>query len=139
MPTKEQQEGGVFDPRIAGFKGIDGHRVASDSSHLLLARQMVFRTLLNPVDYDGRYWREIKSSYKTNELGFFITLAFFLSLGWSFAKYRRNAILEQKKRFVYQQYKKKKFIEESLRLRTREELVNPDPVEKLEYREYFRK
>lgn len=45
--------------------------------------------------------------------------------------------MEQKKRFVYQQYKRRKFLEESLRLRTREEILQG--VEKLEYREYFRK
>ena len=131
MPTKEQE--GMFDPRVANFKGLQ----SSGYSALALAPGFAFRTMFNPVDYDGRYWREIKNSYKTNELGFFITMAFFLCLGWSFAKYRRNAILEQKKRFVYQQYKRRKFLEESLRLKTREELVQG--VEKLEYREYFRK
>ena len=53
----------------------------------------VFRGLLNPVDYDGRHLREIKKAYKTNEIGFFITVAFFLCLSWSFLTYRRSSIL----------------------------------------------
>ena len=55
---------------------------------------ILFRNLFNPVDYDGRIWQGIKDSYKTNELGFFITAAFFACLSWSFLKYRRNSILE---------------------------------------------
>ena len=98
----------------------------------------LFRQLFNPVDYDGRILRELKNSYKTNELGFFITFAFFASLFWSFARYRRNAILEQKKRFVYQQYRKKKFIEESLRIKTREQLISGEEIGKLEYKDYFK-
>lgn len=61
----------------------------------------MFRSVFNPVDYDGRIINNIKNAYKTNELGFFITVAFFACLSWSFLRYRRNAILEQKKRFVY--------------------------------------
>ncbi len=105
-----------------------------------MTRSYIFRMLFNPVDYDGSIWREIKNSYKTNELGFFITLAFFGCLGWSIIRYRRNALLEQKKRFVYQQYKKKKFIEEALRLRTREQIIEGDTagLDRLEYKDYFK-
>ena len=103
-----------------------------------MSKSLIFRQLFNPIDYDGQVWRELKNSYKTNELGFFIAFSFVLALGWSFVKYRRYSILEQKKRFVYQQYKKKKFIEESLRLKTREELIT-DSTPQLGYKEYFRK
>ena len=59
-----------------------------------MSKSYLFRMLLNPVDYDGRVYRELVNSYKTNELGFFIARSFFVCLFWSFARYRRNAILE---------------------------------------------
>ncbi len=141
MPDSEKK--GLIEPRIADFRGLNGELVAKQTNGIQnfsyqLSKNYLFRTLFNPVDYDGRTWRDIKASYKTNELGFFIGFAFFICLGWSFAKYRRYSILEQKKRFVYQQYKKKKFIEESLRLKTREELISAEQP-RLEYREYFKK
>ncbi|CDW89081.1 UNKNOWN [Stylonychia lemnae] len=99
---------------------------------------IMFRTCFNPIDFDGRILRDLKNSYKTNEIGFFITALFFGTLGWSIITYRRNQILLLKKRFVFQQYKKQKFIEESLRLRTREELIE-DKVPRIEYKDYFKK
>lgn len=73
---------------IKNFKSNNLKEIGSNGFDIM------FRTLLNPVDYDGSLWRNIKDSYKTNELGFFITLSFFVCLSWSFLKYRRNAILE---------------------------------------------
>ena len=58
------------------------------------ASVLLFRSLFNPVDFDGSVLQEIKNSYRTNEIGFFITLSFFAALSWSFIVYRRNAILE---------------------------------------------
>eukprot|EP00347_Sterkiella_histriomuscorum_P011873 403370773 len=98
---------------------------------------LLYRNLLNPIDFDGSVWQEVKNSYKTNEIGFFISVLFFVSLSWSFVSYRRNSILEQKKRFVYQQYKKQKFIEESLRIKSREELIE-EKIQKIEYKQYFK-
>jgi len=63
-------------------------------------------------------------SYKTNELGFFISLCFVGIAGWSVFVYRRNSILEQRKRFLYQNYKRHKFLEDSLRLKSKSEIVN---------------
>ena len=83
-----------------------------------------YRTFLNPVDYDGRFMREIKNSYNTNEIGFFITVSFFAALGWSFLVYRRSTILGQRKRFLYQQYKRHKFLEDTLHLKSKQEIIH---------------
>ena len=56
-------------------------------------RTIIFRSVFNPVDYDGRMIREIKDSYRTNELGFFIVVAFIGALSHSFASYRRLSLL----------------------------------------------
>ena len=53
----------------------------------------LYRTVLCPVDFDGRIIKDLKDAYKTNELGFFIAASFFGALSWSFLKYRRNSIL----------------------------------------------
>lgn len=80
--------------------------------------------MLNPVDYDGSTRRDLEESYKTNELGFFITLCFFGTLAWSVVTYRRNSLLVQKKRFAFQRYQRQKFLEDSLRLKSRESIIN---------------
>ena len=87
-------------------------------------KNLSFRMFFNPVDYDGCLWREVKNSYKTNEVGFFITLGFFVCLSWSFVTYRRSAILEQRKRFVYQRYRRNKFLEDNLKLKSRHEIIH---------------
>ncbi len=97
MPDSESK--GMVSPRISNFRGLDNQLVAKQtngpaSMSYQMSKSFIFRQLFNPIDYDGQVWREIKNSYKTNELGFFISLAFFLSLGWSFLKYRRYSILE---------------------------------------------
>jgi hypothetical protein len=93
-------------------------------NQLLKARQLLFRLIFNPVDYDGSFFVEIKNAYNTNEIGFFITLGFFATLSWSFMYYRRNSILEQKKRFMYQQYKRQRFLEDNLKLKSKQEIIN---------------
>ena len=62
---------------------------------------LLFRTGFNPIDYDGSAWQEVKNNYRTNEIGFFITLTFFGVLGWSLLEYRKNKLLYLKKRFVF--------------------------------------
>ena len=61
----------------------------------------IFKTIFNPLDYDGSFFKEIKSAYQTNELGFAMGMTFFFALAWQFMNYRRNSLLESKKRFVY--------------------------------------
>ncbi len=73
----------------------------TEMSRFQTARALIYRSLFNPIDYDGSFLRELKDSYKTNEIGFFITVSFFATLSWSFIVYRRNSILETKKRFIY--------------------------------------
>ena len=76
------------------FLSLDGRNLAAQvQSPRLKGSISVYRTFLNPVDYDGRFWREIKNSYNTNEIGFFITLSFFAALSWSFLVHRRSVVL----------------------------------------------
>lgn len=63
-------------------------------SGFALPANLLYRSILNPVDWDGSFLVEIKNTYKTNEIGFFIGLSFMLTLSWSFMTYRRNSILE---------------------------------------------
>ena len=85
---------------------------------------VAFRSIFNPVDYNGQFFQEVKDGYKTNELGFGIVVLFFVALSQSFMSYRRYAILEQKKRFAFQQYRRTKFLEDSLRLKSRHEIIH---------------
>ena len=41
----------------------------------------VYNNLFNPVFYDGAIFREIKDTYRTNEIGFFIGMSFFVLIG----------------------------------------------------------
>ena len=104
------------------FLDLEGRPVSMSTWQLPL--NLMYRGVLNPVDYDGSFLAEIKNTYKTNEIGFFIGLSFMLTLSWSFLTYRRNAILEQRKRFLYQQYKRGKFLEDNLRLKSKSEIIN---------------
>ena len=63
---------------------------------------MIFRTFFNPIDYNGQTKRDIMEAYQTNELGFGIGVAFALTICWSFFTYRKNAILESRKRLIFQ-------------------------------------
>ena len=97
LPSKESK--GMLDQRIANFKTMNGRKLSEvndldQAFGLQMSKSYLFRMFLNPVVYDGRFLREMKNSYKTNELGFFIAFSFFGCLFWSFARYRRNAILE---------------------------------------------
>ena len=69
-------------------------------------------------------WQEIKDSYRTNELGFFIVVAFLGAVGQSFLAYRKFSLMAMKKRFAFQQYRRHKFLEDSLRLKSREEIIH---------------
>ena len=80
--------------------------------------------MFNPLDYNGQIWQEIKDSYRTNELGFFIVVAFVAALSQSFLAFRKNSLMAVKKRFAFQQYRRRKFLEDSLRLRSRTEIIN---------------
>jgi hypothetical protein len=80
---------------------VDGKDILRFNNYGVVAASLIFRSFNNPVDYDGRLLRELTNAYHTNEIGFFITLSFFATLGWSLMTYRRNTILEQKKRFIF--------------------------------------
>lgn len=80
--------------------------------------------VLNPVDYNGQVRQEIWANWKTNELGFLIGAAFFAALAHLFVSYRKYSLLVQKKRFAFQRYRRQKFLEDSLRLRSREEIIH---------------
>ena len=95
-------DGKVYDPIQTLNSG--GIQIDTNKLHFFLltkCKGLVFRTVLNPVDYDGSMIREIKNGYKTNELGFFITLSFFMAMSWSFFVYRKNTILETRKRLIF--------------------------------------
>ena len=81
----------TFDGGWLDANGVDLLRSPSLATSTYV---VLFRSLLNPVDYDGRLVQEAKDSYRTNELGFLIVLAFFGALGQSFASYRRFALLD---------------------------------------------
>ncbi len=72
------------------------------SLNYLAVKSLIFRNFFNPVDFDGRYLRELKDTYQTNEVGFLIFVCFLGCLGHSFMTYRRHTILEQKKRYMFQ-------------------------------------
>ena len=74
------------------------------------------------------FYRGAQNTYTTNPVGFYIVLLYAIMMVNKIGRYRRNRILAEKKRFVYQQYLRKKFIEESLRLKE---------SKKLEYKDYF--
>lgn len=65
-----------------------------DPPKYAIFRSLIHRTFFNPVDYDGRLFRDIQDAYNTNEIGFFIAVTFFGALGWSVMTYRRATILE---------------------------------------------
>ena len=72
--------------RLLDFESND----ISQLSKFQSAKALIFRSIFNPVDYDGSLFKELKDSYKTNEIGFFITVSFFATLSWSMIVYRRS-------------------------------------------------
>ena len=106
------------------YRDLNGQDIIANTSTISKVFNLIFRSYFNPVDYNGIFLREIEESYKTNELGFFITCCFFGTLFWNFLTIRRTSLLVQKKRFVFQRYQRNKFLEDSLRLKSREEIVN---------------
>ena len=73
----------------SGFYDLTGTELCGSSSYLNIGRIVLFRSVFNPVDYNGSTWLAIKESYKTNELGFFIGCCAFGMLAWSWLTYRR--------------------------------------------------
>ena len=71
----------------------------------------IHETFFNPLLYDGSNIQFIKDQYRTNELGFFIGVSFSLAVAQVFLAARRRSLLLQKKRFIFNQYKKNKFLE----------------------------
>jgi hypothetical protein len=67
-----------------GFVGLDGQNIEANASAFSFVHKLVFRSIFNPMDYNGQFKREIKDAYTTNELGLFIFVGFFISLGWTF-------------------------------------------------------
>ena len=61
---------------------LDGKQIitsmSSNDSKNVMPGLILF--ILNPVVYDGSMWREIKNSYRTNEVGFFIGVGCILSI-----------------------------------------------------------
>ena len=99
--------GGAFQLRRA-YSGnifdLSGKNIAAYTSSASIAKLTVFNFLFNPLEYNGSILREAKDAYKTNELGFFIGLCFVGVFGWSLMSYRRNSLIVQKKRFIFQRY-----------------------------------
>ena len=75
------------------YTTLDGTDVASSTTYLQQARGLLFRSVFNPVDYNSSIRLELEEAYKTNELGFFITLTFVGTVAWSMFTYRRNSLL----------------------------------------------
>lgn len=99
--------GGAFQLRRAysgNISDLNGNNIASHTSNASIAKLAVFNFLFNPLEYNGTILREAKDAYKTNELGFFIGLCFVGVFGWSLMSYRRNSLIVQKKRFIFQRY-----------------------------------
>ena len=68
-----------YSGRMTDLEGKDTFRRVSVASR---AYCLLFRGVLNPLDYNGSFMREMEETYKTNELGFFIGLCFFGALMW---------------------------------------------------------
>ena len=88
-----------FDGEFLDSSGVD---VVKQISMTKQATSVAYRLFLNPVDYEGQIVTDMKAAYRTNELGFAIGVMFFMALGHSFLKFRKNAIMETKKRFAFQ-------------------------------------
>ena len=111
----------ILNPNYVGPNGlqpIDQHKTLT-AFVVVLADVFV-----NPLRYDGKVYKAVKEAWITNEVGFLITASFFGTLFWTFVTYRRNRLLATKKRFVFQQYKRSKFLEDSLRLKSREQIIH---------------
>ena len=78
-----------------------------------------YHMLMNPLSYDGSFIREMKENYKFNELGFFIVVTFSAISAWTFVWASRQKMRNFKKRFVYQEYQKRKFLQRSLLVKSR--------------------
>lgn len=106
------------------FRDPSGRDITTPPGFFQLTWLVMFRNLFNPVDYTGSLRQEIRKHWDTNELGFVIGVSFSLAVLWQLQTYRRNQLLLSKKRFVYQEYKRRKFLEDSLRMRSRSDIVN---------------
>ncbi|CAI2383720.1 unnamed protein product [Moneuplotes crassus] len=102
---------------------VTGSKLMSILSHSL-------HNYINPISYRGQCWQAIKDNYTNNKSAFIIEVAFVMTNFALFSHYRRSSIVGQKKKFVYQQYQRKKFLEESLRIKT---------TKKIGYKDYFLK
>jgi len=119
---KPSDDGGLLQGNYTLFRVNSDLPVSNSAGEDLLSQRTflqnclsVFRmTFLNPVAFNGQVWRQVEDAYTTNEVGFFISLSFFGAVAWAFSTYRRNVILTAKKRFLFQQYKRHKFLEETL-------------------------
>ena len=69
-----------------------------------------YNIMFNPLCYDGSTYRQIEENWKFNELGFMIVFTFTGLALWSFLWAQRQNIRNFKKRFVYQEYQKRKFL-----------------------------
>lgn len=106
------------------FTNLQGDEIFRSPSYFFRSFLLIFRSFLNPVDYTGSLKEEIKKAWITNELGFLIGAGFVVNLLQNMYTYRRNQLLITKKRFLFQQHKQRKFLEDSLRLRSRKDIVN---------------
>lgn len=76
-------------PKFYNAKGEDVIGVSIEEVKRSFGMTILLKNWLNPVEYDGRFLKEIKDSYKTNELGFFITLTFMGCVAWSVMRYKK--------------------------------------------------
>lgn len=83
------------------FKDVRGNDIRQQTSYSQLARNIVFRTVFNPVDYDGSMLDEVKKQWHSNELGFIIGVSLIGGLLWQLQSFRRNQLSMSKKRFVF--------------------------------------
>ena len=73
--------------------------------------------------YDGSTKAELREAWRTNELGFLIGICCYGMIAQILLKRRRDALRLAKKRFIYHQYRKSRFLEDSLMLKTREQII----------------
>ena len=62
------------------FFDRNGREIFEKSTMSTSVLFLAYRSFLNPVDYNGQIWQEIKDSYRTNELGFLISAMFFVTM-----------------------------------------------------------
>ena len=90
---------------------------------LQLGLYSIYNGIFNPVAYNGQTYLELQNAWKTNEIGFLIGASFMLVIINQVTGYKRQSLQLQKKRFIYMQYKRQRFLEDSLMMKTRDQII----------------